>query len=336
MADDFRPGVEAATLLTLYDFTLANKVFSHHFISAPAIDKTHGAPFSNFLSFTSYLYQHAYRSARASLYARLSLLTLLIVVEDPILAKLLCDVSTPVRLCRQRPPHLPLAKHSHRSYTASIIDLLLDAINHNLRKKLDTGFYLHSLMVLSRLLAYLGKSRTKVIYHWSELWRSVLSFVRFLNTYPDDLKFQSGIAELVREIADLLVLALTTGEAFLPDAATYDDLFYKLVESGDALVKFRDTYSLGPADQKNSINTLISVSRHYQDLIENHRSKKDHLSPREVNKIIKQGYDTLAIETEDGTDQMKTYREADHKSELKKIARVAVADATIMVSSSTL
>nr|POE54160.1 upf0588 membrane protein [Quercus suber] len=328
-----RPGVEASTLLTLYDFTLANKVFSHHFISAPAIDNKNAAPFSNFLSFSSYLFQHAYRSQRASLYAYLALLTLLIVVEDSILAKLLCDIITPVRLCRQRPPHLPFASTHGRPYTACIIDLLVGGMNHNLRKRLDTNFYIQSLAILSRLLRYLARSRTKLQYHWSELWRSLLSFTRFLNTYPDDLKTLTGAPELVHALADLLVMALTTGESFLPSTAAYDDLFYKLVESGDALIKFRESYFSG-INGKASVNTLIGVSQHYQALIDAQRSKKDHLSPREVNKIIKQGYETLAIETTGGDEAdagMQLFREADHKTELKKIARVAVADAAVLV-----
>ena len=82
-------------------------------------------------------------------------------------------------------------------------------------------------------------------------------------------------------------LALTSGEAFLPDSAAYDDLFYKLVESGEALTKLRDAYELTSgsnptaakaADKRSSINVLISVSEHYQELINQQRSKKEHLS----------------------------------------------------------
>jgi len=223
-------------------------------------------------------------------------------------------------------------KSADRPYAAAILDLLADGINHNLRKRLDTGFYLQSLTVLSRLLSYLAKSCTKLAYHWSELWRSLLSFVRFLTQYADDIKSLSGTTELVQTLVDLLALALTSGEAFLPNAKDYDDLFYKLVESGDALVKFRDTYSISKPDEKSGINTLIGVSKHYAELIESQRAKKEHLSPKEVNKIIKQGYETLSIEAKEGVEQVEVFREADRKVELKKIARVAVGDAVVLVS----
>lgn len=215
---------------------------------------------------------------------------------------------------------------------AALIDLIVDGINHNLRKKLDTKFYLQSLMVLSRMLSYLAKSHTKLAYHWAELWRSLLSFVRFLTTYVDDLKHLSGINRLAETLVELLTIALTSGEAFLPDATSYDDLFYKLVESGDALIKFRDVYQLSKPNDKSPINTLIGVSKHYEELIQERKSKSVHLTSVEVSNIIKQGYDTLSIETKEGLDNVEKFREPDHKTELKKIARVAVADAADLIS----
>ena len=268
------------------------------------------------------------------MYTYLTLLIFLILFEDPVMAKLLCDTSGPVRLCRQRPPHLPLPK-GDRPYAAAVIDLITDGINHNLRKKLDTSFYIQSLTVLSRLLSYLAKSRTKLAYHWSELWRSLLSFVRFLTTYSDDLKALPKTAELVQALVDVLVAALTTGESFLPDASAYDDLFYKLVESGEALIKLRDTFAVSTASEKDGkipINSLIGVSKHYQELIDSERAKKEHLSPREVSKIIKQGYETLSFEAKESVGQVEGYREVKFRGLLKRVARVAVADAAVLVS----
>lgn len=327
-----RPASEAATLLAIYDFALSNKLFCHHLISLPPAAKSQDASFSSFLSLSSYLGNHAYRSARASSYAYLTLLVILNLVEDPVLAKLLCETTTSVRLCRQRAPLLPPPKHD-RPYIATILDLMTDNVNHNLRKNLDTSFYRQSFAVLSRVVAFLAKSHTKLSYHWSELWRSTLSFVRFLTTYADDLQRLPAILGLVDDSVELLSIALSNGEAFLPDAGAYDDLFYKLVESGDALTKLRNAYGLAKPKENKPINTLIGVSKHYQELIESQKSKSIILTPREVNKIIKQGYDTLTIESRDSPEQpTEKYREADHKVALKKIARVAVLDAASLVS----
>lgn len=260
------------------------------------------------------------------------MLILLLLVEDQSLVKLLCDTSSPVRLCRQRQPLLPLAAEN-RPYITTLTDILIDGLNHNLRKRLDTDFYLQAIAVLSCIISHLSRTKTKIRFQWSEVWRSLLSFVRFLTQYAGDLKALSGIHRLAEGVTSLLTLSLTNGEAFLPDAVAYDDLFYKLVESGEALIKFRDVYELSAPETQSPINSLIGVSRHYQELIDSQKSKSTVLTPREVNQIIKQGYETLSIETREELDHVEKFREADYKVDLKKITRIAVNDAAILVSS---
>lgn len=133
-------------------------------------------------------------------------------------------------------------------------------------------------------------------------------------------------------VVNLIALALHTGDAFLPGAPEYDDLFYKLVEAGDVLVKFRDLYELDKRPT-NSIATLITVSEHYYQLIEENRGKsgRKNLTPQQVAEVIKSGYDTLSMDgleggIEKGLDKWERYREADERSFLKKVARMVVED----------
>lgn len=329
-----RPGPQAAPLLALYDYVLANPYFSGIFSRLKNEDKDLPTPFSNFLSCTSYLLHHAYRSTRSSLYAHLSVIILWIMFESKPIRTSFTYNTDHIRLCRQRPPYLPPAPKEERVHAAVIIDILMDGINHNLRKRLDTVLYKHSLVVLSRILRCLSENRTKLTFHWSELWRSLLSFVRFLTTYADDLNTLQGTSDVVQTLVDLLTLALNTGESFLPDSASYDDLFYKLVESGEALTNLRTAYNLAKPEEHTSINTLIGVSTHYRDMIdEHHKGKSTNLSPDEVAKIIKMGYETLSIEAREGLEIGKPFREADVKSLVKQVTRVAVADAARLVSS---
>jgi hypothetical protein len=138
-------------------------------------------------------------------------------------------------------------------------------------------------------------------------------------------------------LVNLNGLALSTGESFLPDAAAYDDLFYKLVEAGDILIKFRDTYEAELVNPKTgAIDSLISVSRHYHSLLEesnkgNQRNK--HLSSRQVQKIIQQGYETLSIQAKEGLDYWERFREADEKSVLKRAARIAIEGVKELIAS---
>lgn len=327
-----RPGPDASTLLALYEFVAANQQFRQALVTSQAVGKDQVTSFSAVLSFTSFLFQNAHRTTRASLYAYLITFALTIISEDATTAKLICETSAPVRLCRQRPPYLPAVAKPNRPYVAAFVDICVDAMNHNLRKRLDVPFYRQNLAILSRLLGHLAKAHTKISYHWQELWRSLLSFVRFLTTYAEDMRLLPNALDLVNDVVDLLTLALTTGEAFLPDSSSYDDLFYKLVESGEALSSLRTAFHLAKADEQSPVNNLIGVSKHYQELIdEHHKGRGTTLSSSEVSKIIKMGYDTLPIAARDNADPVEKFREADWKTVLKKVARVAVTDAASLV-----
>lgn len=222
-------------------------------------------------------------------------------------------------------------------------------------------------------------NKIRLAYHWSELWRTLLSLMRFLTTYATDLTNNPKISILTSSLADLLAFCVSGGDTFLPDPASYDDLFYKLVETGPVLSKFRDVYAgsaapvAGPsaalaantkpphADSAHaaSINTLLSVSSHFHTLLFQSDGsdvaaaaavtpspkpdgepapvalpsiKKKNLSPREVHRIIKQGYDTLSIQPPEGLSAWSRWRETEWKSELKKAARSAVDDARLLVA----
>lgn len=100
------------------------------------------APISSFFSLTSYLLQHAYRSSRVTQYAELNLFIIRIFVEDPVLCKRLCsdEGKRAVRLCRQRQPYLPVVS-GDRVLATVVFDLMIDAISHNLRRRLDANIY---------------------------------------------------------------------------------------------------------------------------------------------------------------------------------------------------
>lgn len=139
------------------------------------------------------------------------------------------------------------------------------------------------------------------------------------------------------------MVSLTSGDAFLANAAEYDDLFYKLVEAGDILHKFRDAYVplLGGAGNAGPMEVLIQVSEHYWKLIEENRGKKGGaLSPELVKEVIKSGYETLeiggdteGIVKEDGGVGEK-WRESDERGVLKRIARMAVEDVGVVLEES--
>lgn len=333
------PGPEAIVLLATYDFTHANKLFSFNFVTLPATaGEEH--PFAAFTSLTSYLIQHAHVSERASLYTHLNLMVFRLLIEDPVLCKRMCgeESKTPVRLCRQRQPHLPLVR-GPRVLATAVMDVMIDGLNHNLRRRLDAGLHTLCVGILLRIIGYMSRNRTRLQYHWHELFRALLTLIRFLTTYATDLRSLPHIETLLDHVVNLLALGLSAGEAFLPTPAAYDDLFYKVVESGDLLVKFQNVWGLA-SRPSNSITTLVNVSTHYKEMLSKggaaagggHGRKGGNLTSMQVAEVIKQGYETLSIQAKEGLDSWERFREADERALLKRMARAAVADARVLVA----
>lgn len=291
-------------------------------------------PIASYLSLTSYLLQHAYLSPRATYYAHLNLMVFRLLIEDPAICKRICsdDSRVAVRLCRQRQPYLPLVK-GERVLAISLLDTMIDAVNHNLRRRLDVSLYTLCFGIMLRIISYLSRTRTRLEYHWPEFFRSLLSIVRFLATYTADLKDLPHIDTLLDHVVNLIALSLSAGEAFLPTPADYDDLFYKVVESGEVLTKFKENYRLANR-HSNSIDTLINVSAHYNQMLSEggaSRRKPSLLTTQEVTEVIRQGYETLSIQAKEGLDSWERYREADERTLLKKMARAAVGDVRVMI-----
>lgn len=260
-----------------------------------------------------------------------------ILVEDQVLCKSMCSEGNKpsVPLCRQRPPFLPLVA-SERPVAALILDIIVDAINHNLRRRLDVDLYVSCIHVIQRLLVYLTHAQTRLDYHWSVLWQALLSLLRFITIYASDLIAQNPRTDLlITPLINTITLAVSSGDAFLPDPASYDDLFYKLVETSDFLTRFKTAYNKqlpthGSNATTSPIDALINVSSHYHNLLEAEKGKGRmgrNLSPREVNKVIRRGYETLTILPVEGLDDLDRFREGEERGMLKKVTRVAVEDA---------
>jgi hypothetical protein len=128
--------------MATYDFTNANKLFGYHLVHSKSENNEEESPFSSFLSLSSYLLQHAYRSPRVGHYSELTLFTLRILVEDPIICKHICneDGKRKVRICRQKQPYLPVVS-GDRVLATIIFDIMIDTISHNLRRRLDVNLY---------------------------------------------------------------------------------------------------------------------------------------------------------------------------------------------------
>jgi hypothetical protein len=144
---NYRPNPEIAVLLMSYEFSHANKAFSLAFIRSKS--SSGETPFGSFLSLTSYLTTQQSRSLRATLYSRLALLTIRHLIDDSSLMAILQheDTKSRIRICRQRQPFLPTVT-AERKLVEGILDICVCGIDHNLRRRLDIGFYMYFLQLL--------------------------------------------------------------------------------------------------------------------------------------------------------------------------------------------
>lgn len=142
LANSLRPPPEAAVVLSTYDFVNANKLFCLKFVAPTESKSSTASSFSSFLSCTSYMVQHAHRTARSAVYTCLNVLILRVLLEDGAVAKALCDTENKmaVRICRQRQPFLPIVK-GVRVPILHILDVIVDGITHNLQRRLDVDLY---------------------------------------------------------------------------------------------------------------------------------------------------------------------------------------------------
>jgi Domain of unknown function (DUF1741) len=346
------PSADATISLATYSFVHANKLFASALATLPADSKSTESPFALFLSATSYTAHHAHRSQRSLQYTIINLLTIRLLVEDNVIVKRLSSASDnkiAVRLARQRPPSLPLISASRIPITV-VLDICTDTLSHNLRRRIDIPLYNLALGIILRITAHLDSSKIRLQHHWPYIWGSLLSVLRFLVQYATDLTHLHNIREnLCTPLTSLIAHCLSKGDAFLPDPASYDDLFYKLIEAGDVLNKFQNLYctSTGPAPSSDplsprtgstlpdsssslgrSTNALLFVSRHYHDLLTSTHGKKTHQSPAAIQKIITDGYETLSLNMGDeGFGVWENWREGLWKAELKRMVRMVVEDA---------
>ena len=298
--------------------------------------------------------QHAHRSARTTNYTLLSLLTIRLLTESPQLSGLLCsdqkDRLISPRLCRQRPPFLPESTGSKGRVAAEVIlDICLDGINHNLKLRLDIGLYTAMLNPIRRITSHLMRTKTKSLtqYHWTLLWQSFMSLLRFLIKYSVALNRQNSsmsLEEMTEPLLATLALAVSRGEDFLPIGASYDDLIYKLVEAGPGLFEnLGKVFALPRGDSTvgKALDILLALTKHYHSLLpttvtDNNSSSTEpsaapskSLSPNQVLKLIKKGYESLSLPTAEGLERWDPWREtatSGHKALIKKIGRVAVED----------
>lgn len=198
---------------------------------------------------------------------------------------------------------------SGRLLLEGILDALQCALRYNMKNNMDAKMYELTLTNVFQIIHFLRQSKFRLQYHWQELWKTLFSLIRFINSHSNS---KSGKAdsktESVRagdpaysDLASLVVLILATclihGDTFLGHSSDYDDLFYKIIENNEVLAKLKNLF-YDALSNVPSMAVLQASINHYSALFssngKNAPSKKQ-LSAQEVTAVIREGYQSLSL-----------------------------------------
>lgn len=215
---------------------------------------------------------------------------------------------------------------SGRLLMEGVLDALQCALRYNMKRSLDSDMYMLALTNLFQVIHFLRQAKFRLQYHWSELWKTLMSLVRFINSHPAPSVSSSNGNSVssndkantssssnpqghasYENIVGLIVLILSTslihGDTFLGNSSDYDDLFYKIMEGSEALAKLK---SLFPSILVTapSMTVLQAAINHYSALLSSNNTisasvpgaaNKKQLNAQQVTEIIRSGYQTLSL-----------------------------------------
>ncbi|KDN40956.1 hypothetical protein K437DRAFT_258455 [Tilletiaria anomala UBC 951] len=214
------------------------------------------APHLSLLSMSTFLHANAAADARSAACARLSLATLLSLVQCARAESLLRPLETHelqrMRICLHRhtggivpASSMALATSIFKRAVAappqtSMHYILLNAsifLRNNLSRRLNGEGYLLALRLVSHALALLATTRTMLDLDWSAHWHALLSFASFLASRIGELEaqYQDAARRAGKQLLCTLSAALLESDRFLPSPKEVHQLIYEVVRSGAML-----------------------------------------------------------------------------------------------------
>lgn len=299
-ADDDKtpPHQTISIVLGFYEFINVNKLFSRVFIQSKAnkdeklASSSDTPPFVLFINLCSWLVQNQHKTNRARVYSRLMLIILRLLIEESCQALVDEDNKTnALAICQHRNPPLPkYGAKDHHTLVEGVLDVLQCCVRYNMKaKSMDYEMYTLALTNIYQVIAHLRANKIRQSYHWQELWKSLLSLTKFINTHPSS---DTNCKETCRLISLIFACCLIHGDdTILPDDKQYHDLIYKLIVSAEDIQKLTSQFAESP-----STHVIMAAVNHYKSLLENSGKATSLISSNQVSQTIKNGYQTISLQ----------------------------------------
>ncbi|KAA8910061.1 hypothetical protein TRICI_004267 [Trichomonascus ciferrii] len=302
--DKTPPHQTFSIVLGFYEFISVNKLFARVFVQSSATGNTDAdtdgtklasssdtPPFVLFLNLCSWLVQNQHKTHRARVYSRLLLIILRLLIEESCQTLVNEDnKTTALAICQHRNPPLPKYGKEPHALLEGVLDVLQCCVRYNMRaKSMDYEMYTLALTNIYQIIAHLRTHKIRQSYHWHELWKSLLSLTKFINTHPSS---DPNCLETSRLIGLIFACCLIHGDdTILPDDKQYHDLIYKLIVSAEDVQKLTSQSPDSP-----STHVIMAAVNHYKSLLENSNKSSSLISSNQVSQTIKNGYQTISLQ----------------------------------------
>ncbi|PWY99415.1 hypothetical protein BCV70DRAFT_191417 [Testicularia cyperi] len=280
------PPSASVIMLPIFLLSRSNQAFTSLILDVPAADteeasekdQTEGQHpqvesrvglelYCNLVSLASYLSTHASVSPRSGSYARMALLTLLILLYDPRCSQSLLNTSkrateavAKIRLCRQREPVLALPRRRRTRLLTTNLDVATCSIRYNLSKRIDVAAYLISLKIVQRSIVLCSEARLHIEYDWNDCWSSLFGLATFIVGRYGEMRTGADVPELVKALISTLNSALVRSDHFLATLHEVHHLIYELVRNSHVLRRLVVLVDPTTARSRNGSTDMSSLS----------------------------------------------------------------------------
>ncbi|KAG7298693.1 hypothetical protein JYU34_017100 [Plutella xylostella] len=233
------------------------------------------------------------------------------------------------KIVPEEPPSQPLA--------STLIDLLVEFMMCHLLKKFPGELYSLCIGVLLRLLSYQKRCRVRLARDWRPLWAALIALLKFLVANESTLLRRHDIFVMAQQVVNIFNLFITFGDSFLPEPASYDQLYYELIRvhaAFDNLFYMALRYSTGSGAHKaaalrlaNSLVNVRAIVQHFAPKIDAWLAAQSLSTPTEdqILEVVRKNYDSLILKLQEGLESYERYHAAPHRPVLARRRAAAAA-----------
>lgn len=258
-----------------------------------------------FLTFASFLMHE--KDEESAMFIKLCWIILTRICEDDHASEFLhsSEVSVPLYYSKMRHRVAEIKTRQNGSLATALLDLSIEFLISHLMKDLHADLYSLCLGVIHRLLCYQKEKHIRLAFDWKSLWGGLITLASFVVKREQTLLAQHNIFALSNQIVNIFNIFITYGDTFLPDPASYDELYYEVIRvqsTFDSLYDMakrhgRGVYAESAERLAVDLCNIRAITTHFNPLIRRWKEANQipSLSPEQVLMVVNENYETLTL-----------------------------------------